>query len=350
MQARFIAIALASWGIMVVTPGFSATWTVSGLKVEAKLAAVYGPLALLLHANSTSLVRLDTLDDAGLAQVSTHLASVDRDPVPWSASKSPIATAVRNRLVSWNGTKLVPWSPGTRPEPEFYLVYFSASWCVPCRKFTPTLIEAYRALKQNPDLADRFELVFVSNDRDSSEQSNYVREAGMPWPVVAYSQLKRLPALERWAGRGIPCLVALNRDGNLLYHSYQGDTYLGPDHVLSRFRQLLPLLDDRTPATRLARHPLAVYEHVQSKTTGEQPAAPYLCQLNATTYRKLDTRTFEAQVQIDARGRVTAVETDPRLPAVYAEQFERDAMEWRFLPRVVDGQAAPTTARIPVEL
>jgi thiol-disulfide isomerase/thioredoxin len=350
MQGRFVKIVLLLIAGWAIAPAFSASWTISGLKVEGELAAVYGPVALISHPHGTSLIRLDALDDAGLAAVSAHLAKVNPTPVPWMTSTSPVAKAVRNRLVSWDGSKLTPWSPGSRPEPEFYLVYFSAHWCVPCRKFTPSLVEAYHDLKKDPVLADRFELIFVSNDRDASEQLKYVREAGMPWPAVAYSQLKKLPVLERWAGRGIPCLVVLNREGQLIYHSFQGETYLGPEHALTRIRQLLPLLDPSVAATRLSRHPLAVYEHIRSKNTGELPAKPYFWQLNVTFYRKLDTKMFEALVQIDTQGRVISVETEPRLPAVHAAQFEREAMEWRFLPRVVDGQAAPTLARIPIEL
>jgi nucleoredoxin len=39
-------------------------------------------------------------------------------------------------------------------------VYFSGSWCAPCQKFTPQLIETYKTLKQAAD--KKFEVIFVS--------------------------------------------------------------------------------------------------------------------------------------------------------------------------------------------
>ena len=50
-------------------------------------------------------------------------------------------------------------------------LYFSASWCPPCQKFTPILTEFYNAAKE---AKCGFEVVFVSSDRGTEEFEQYV--------------------------------------------------------------------------------------------------------------------------------------------------------------------------------
>ena len=64
-------------------------------------------------------------------------------------------------------------------------VYFSAHWCPPCRGFTPKLAEWYTELKKGP-LNDKFEIVFVSSDRDEKSFDDYFDS--MPWLALPYSE------------------------------------------------------------------------------------------------------------------------------------------------------------------
>mmetsp|Transcript_33194 Transcript_33194/g.69854 ORF Transcript_33194/g.69854 Transcript_33194/m.69854 type:complete len:221 (+) Transcript_33194:113-775(+) len=54
---------------------------------------------------------------------------------------------------------------------KLVLLYFSASWCPPCKIFTPKLIEFYNSCD--------VEVIFVSSDRDEKSFSDYF--AKMPW-------------------------------------------------------------------------------------------------------------------------------------------------------------------------
>jgi nucleoredoxin len=94
-------------------------------------------------------------------------------------------------------------------------LYFSASWCGPCGKFTPLLTAAYNEAK-NRDLA--FEVVFVSSDSDVESFDQYFDS--MPWLAVPFDSVQESirGALSdaKHAIRGIPSLYVFNSDGTLL--------------------------------------------------------------------------------------------------------------------------------------
>lgn len=120
---------------------------------------------------------------------------------------------------------------------KYVMLYFSAHWCPPCRKFTPVLAEAYNAHKKylsgdNNDDADagEIEVIFVSSDSVQSEYDQY--RGTMPWLSVPFPNLHKLLIKDNLSGkygvRGIPCLVILDgsdgtlvsKDGRGAYSSY----------------------------------------------------------------------------------------------------------------------------------
>ena len=64
-------------------------------------------------------------------------------------------------------------------------LYFSAHWCPPCRAFTPTLADWYNNFKKGPN-GSKFDIVFVSSDRDDSAFDEYYGE--MPWLALPFSE------------------------------------------------------------------------------------------------------------------------------------------------------------------
>jgi len=90
-------------------------------------------------------------------------------------------------------------------------LYFSASWCGPCHRFTPKLVEAYAELSsKNAD----FEVVFVSADKDEESFCKYF--SGMPWLAIPFSDsTTRHQINELFNVKGIPHLVVLDKNGEV---------------------------------------------------------------------------------------------------------------------------------------
>eukprot|EP00731_Ephydatia_muelleri_P022587 Em0015g170a len=87
-------------------------------------------------------------------------------------------------------------------------LYFSAHWCPPCRGFTPKLAEWYKTVKSGPN-GSKFEIVFVSSDKDEHSFSEYFAE--MPWHALPFSDRDRKGQLsKKFKVNGIPTLLFLD--------------------------------------------------------------------------------------------------------------------------------------------
>ncbi|KAI3948828.1 hypothetical protein MKX01_022242 [Papaver californicum] len=80
-------------------------------------------------------------------------------------------------------------------------LYFSASWCPPCVKFTPRLASVYDSLR---DKKLDFEIVFISLDRD---EEGYLS----CWESIVKLILK--VSLRYFSVQAIPCLIIIGPDG-----------------------------------------------------------------------------------------------------------------------------------------
>lgn len=335
--------------LLFATLGRAETWeTNDGKKFEGRISAVYGPLVLVSGKSGSMLRLVQDMKDDELVRVADHVATQPAKPAAWSTSTSKVAKALKGRLQRLRDGKLVDFEVGERPEPDFYLVYFGANWCGPCRAFSPKFVSEYAKLKMRD--TNRFEAVFVSNDRSASEQLQYVQHAMMPWPVLKYSQLGRAEVIERWAGNGIPCLVVLTREGDLVFHSYHGDEYVGPGDVLERFESLLNAMDAGKSGHHPAMHRLATIQYLRAAGTGNKPVAPYVITFDPRRYRTLEVKEMVATLDIDEKGTVQNASIEPELPAVLNYQLVNDAEKWLFLPAVQNGKAIAQKVKLPLTI
>ncbi|NQZ57438.1 MAG: redoxin family protein [Lentisphaeraceae bacterium] len=93
---------------------------------------------------------------------------------------------------------------------KYLVFYYSASWCPPCQKFTPSLVKFY---DDNKELHDKFELIFVSSDKNEESQLAYMKKKHMSFPAVKFSKIRKSGAKDFMGGRGIPHLSMVDAKG-----------------------------------------------------------------------------------------------------------------------------------------
>ncbi len=189
--------------------------------LAGRVPAAQTELAGLAVALQTAPVaKAETVVAPPVAPASTPVAAVPA---------TPLERALSGKLVKFENGGLQAHNPAQLAGVKFYAIYFSASWCGPCRQFTPELVDAYGKIRaQYPE----FELVFVSNDRSATDMQGYMRDDHMAWPALRFEAIRNTPDIVRYAGPGIPCLVLVDANGQVLSDSFRGGNYAGPDAVL----------------------------------------------------------------------------------------------------------------------
>lgn len=110
-------------------------------------------------------------------------------------------------------------------EGKFVGVYHSASWCGPCRLFTPQLVKFYAKNKKD------FEVVFFSADNSEDDMKGYVKKDKMKWLAVPFGKKPNAGF-----GGGIPELLVFSPDG-ALFTKISGSSGQSPDPRLADLRK-----------------------------------------------------------------------------------------------------------------
>ncbi len=125
-------------------------------------------------------------------------------------SKGPAASALVGKPLELAGPTVAgPDFDWKAYRKKVVIVDFWATWCGPCRKEMPNVLDAYNRLN-----AKGFEVVGVSLDDDLDAVAEYVQEKAIPWETLVGPKAKELA--QQYGVKGIPTLMLVDRDGNVL--------------------------------------------------------------------------------------------------------------------------------------
>ena len=110
-----------------------------------------------------------------------------------------------------NGAKLTDHVADPLPyymKKKLLLFYWSASWCGPCRQFTPKLVDYYNNAATNAGGRDRmiWDVIFISVDKSEDKMFAYMKQHHMEWYTIQFDR-RRSTGIKQYAVGGIPRLM-----------------------------------------------------------------------------------------------------------------------------------------------
>ena len=218
MRKTLLWIALVA---LLASNGHARTWTsADGAKTfEGELKsydADSGIVTVLVSGRPVTFPK-DKLSPADITFVEGSASSSDSAS---SASSSDAASSVMSEKMSKVKLHRLDGKRFKKAEltksPEFYILYYSASWCPPCRAAAPKMVEQFKAsIADNP----KVEFIHVSADSSEDDAEVWAAKEGFPWLTVVPDDVKRSDLMAFKTKNSVPHYVMLDAAGNLVANS-----------------------------------------------------------------------------------------------------------------------------------
>lgn len=95
---------------------------------------------------------------------------------------------------------------------------FWATWCGPCVAEIPNMLAEYEKYHDKG-----FEVVGISLDEERADVEKFVVENKIPWPIIFAGKGWQDPVAQFYGISGIPQLVLIGRDGNVITLDIRGE-------------------------------------------------------------------------------------------------------------------------------
>lgn len=183
-------------------------------------------------ANITNPLGIYTLIDRGISFDATQLKELLPALDPKVKANARVQK-LEKRLEALEGTEIGKQFvdiKGTTPDGKelalseyagkgkYVLIDFWASWCPPCRKDMPLVVEAYKKYKNKG-----FEIVGVSLDDDKAAWEKGIKDLNITWPQVSDLKGWKTELGAAYAVNSIPHTVLLDKEGKIIAKDLRGD-------------------------------------------------------------------------------------------------------------------------------
>ena len=101
---------------------------------------------------------------------------------------------------------------------KYILLDFWASWCPPCRREMPNLVEVYKQYK-----AKGFEIVGVSLDSKQDAWEKGIKDLNITWPQLSDLQGWKNSGAALYYVNSIPHTILVDKDGTIVAKNLHGE-------------------------------------------------------------------------------------------------------------------------------
>jgi hypothetical protein len=344
-----VATLAAACGILSVASAKTERWTnAKGESFDAAPADIIGPWALF---DDSTLLPLNLLSPEDCVRFYKGLLDRPARAANWKDAKSEISYEVYGRLQHYTGNNLVGDNEEGRPEPEFYMVFYTyndkvQSWDELSRS-TPALYS--KLIADYPGLVQG--VVFGHPEEDMQDFMDVAANTKGEWMFAQFHWEVQMRLLQHLMPTNLYGIVVMTRDGIPLF----GPESQTDEQVKSIFEKFNGMLQHARPEDMKGWGARAYYfKNVQPVAFANGKSDPLLIgnPLDEAKLRQMKVFKINATFQVAADGKVTSVEVDPEglqpgMVDMFTKGFKRGCL---FVAAVDHGKFVDGTYKYHMEV
>jgi thiol-disulfide isomerase/thioredoxin len=207
-----LSIAIAISLVLPLSAAFEDWTNKEGKTAQLELVEVIGEADAKEGVFKMRNGRMVNIKQADLAEADAKRLADWKPAAPEAPAAEPSVfdEVMDGNLVILDGKRLESSELTAKPT-KYYIFYYTASWCPPCQKFTPSLVEFY-----NKNKNDNFEIVLITSDDSTKDMEGYAAAKKMPWPQLKQSKADSFKKKFDHEVTGIPSVITCDLEGKII--------------------------------------------------------------------------------------------------------------------------------------
>jgi len=207
-----LSIAIAISLVLPLSAAFENWTNKEGKTAQLELVEVIGEADAKEGVFKMRNGRMVNIKQADLAEADAKRLADWKPAAPEAPAAEPSVfdEVMDGNLVILDGKRLESSELTAKPT-KYYIFYYTASWCPPCQKFTPSLVEFY-----NKNKNDNFEIVLITSDDSTKDMEGYAAAKKMPWPQLKQSKADSFKKKFDHEVTGIPSVITCDLEGKII--------------------------------------------------------------------------------------------------------------------------------------